>query len=103
MLTAKITFYGRRIGLPLYFAAVVSIFFLLFASPILSGRRLDVYHTSTHNVALMSANLECGSEMCCMRLAENTGRKNSPSVHHRTNLSGNIFATKACIDNRKNV
>ena len=27
--------------------------------------------------------------------------KNSPSVHHRTNLLGNIFATKACIDNRK--
>ena len=43
--------------------------------------------------------------MCCSRLAENTGRKkspkNSPSVHHRTNLSGYIFATKACIDNRK--
>jgi len=27
--------------------------------------------------------------------------KNSPSVHHRTTLSGYIFATKACIDNRK--
>jgi len=27
--------------------------------------------------------------------------KNSPSGHHRTNLSGYIFATKACIDNRK--
>ena len=25
----------------------------------------------------------------------------SPSVHHRTTLSGHIFATKACIDNRK--
>ena len=35
----------------------------------------------------------------------NTGRKNnrqkSPSGHHRTNLSGYIFATQACIDNRK--
>jgi len=31
----------------LYFAAVVSIFFLLlFSSPVLSGRRLAVYHTS---------------------------------------------------------
>ena len=84
--------------MPLYFAAVVSIFFLLFASPILSGRRLDVYHTSTHNVASMNANLERGSEMRCTRLAENTGRKNSPSVHHGANLSGNVFATKACID-----
>ena len=27
--------------------------------------------------------------------------KNSLSVHHRTTLSGCIFATKACIDNRK--
>ena len=26
--------------------------------------------------------------------------KNSLSAHHRTNLSGNIFATKACVDNR---
>jgi len=29
------------------------------------------------------------------------GRKNSPSGHHRTPLPGYIFATKACIDNRK--
>jgi len=36
-----------------------------------------------------------------MRLAENTGHKKSPSGHHRTTLSGYIFATKACIDNRK--
>jgi len=27
--------------------------------------------------------------------------KKSPSGHHRTNLSGYIFATKARIDNRK--
>jgi len=27
--------------------------------------------------------------------------KKSPLVHHRTALSGYIFATKACIDNRK--
>ena len=26
----------------------------------------------------------------------------SPSAHHRTNMSGCIFATKACIDNGKN-
>jgi len=29
-------------------------FFFLFSSPILSGHRLDVYHTSTHDVALRS-------------------------------------------------
>jgi len=30
-----------------------SSFFYLFSSPNLSGRRLDVYHTSTHGVALV--------------------------------------------------
>ena len=42
------------------------------------------------------------SEMCCTRLAENTGRKkNRQFWHHRTTLSGCIFAAEACIDNRK--
>jgi len=44
------------------------------------------------------------SEMCCTRLAENTGRKNCqklPSEHHPTTLFGYISATEACIDNRK--
>jgi len=45
--------------------------------------------------------------MCCMRLTENTGRKNdakkSPSVHRRTILSGCIFANKAYIDNQKKI
>jgi len=40
--------------------------------------------------------------MCCMRLAGNsTGRKKSPFWHHRTNLSGYICGTEACIDNPK--
>ena len=34
------------------------------------------------------ANLECRYEMCCMRLTENTTRKNSPSAHHRTTCVG---------------
>jgi len=40
-----------------------------------------------------------------MRLAENTGCKKSPSAHHRhrTILSGYILATKARIDNRKEI
>jgi len=45
------------------------------------------------------------SEVCCTRLAENTGHKKiakkSPFGHHRTTLSGYILATEACIDNRK--
>jgi len=41
-----------------------SIFFYLFSSPNLSGRRVDVYHTSTHGVALVriyNAGLKCGA------------------------------------------
>jgi len=41
------------------------------------------------------------SEMYCTRLEENTGCKKLPSGHHRTTLSGYIFANKAFIDNRK--
>jgi len=46
--------YGRPMeyGRPLYFCLVVS-FYLLFSSPNLSGRRLDVDHTSPHGVALV--------------------------------------------------
>jgi len=44
-------------GRPLYFAPVVSIFllhsFVFFSSPNLSGGSLHVYHTSTHDVALV--------------------------------------------------
>jgi len=42
----------------------------------------------------LSANSECRSEMRYMQLAANTGRKKSPSRHHRTTLSGHIFTTK---------
>ena len=102
--------------------------FFFFSSSNLSGRRLDVYNTWTHGVALvmvalwnradhyifalwlllllfprlisavadwmsailphmvwrcgLSANLRCRNETCCTRLAENTGRKNSPKKRH---------------------
>jgi len=84
----------------------LSSFFLLFSSPNLSGRRLDVYHTSTQ--CGLSANLECRSEMCCTRLARwkyrtQKGCKNWSSAQHRTTLSGYIFATKEHIDNRKKI
>jgi len=58
---------------------------------------MDVCHTWCG----LGANLGCRSEMCCTRLAGNTGRKKSPSGHHRTTLSSYIVATKARIDNRK--
>ena len=80
-------------------AFLLSFFLYFFSSPNLSRRRLDVCHTS--DMVCLSANLRCRSETCCMRLAESTGCKKSPSGHHRTTLSGYIFVTKACIDNRK--
>jgi len=68
---------------------------LFFSSPILSGQRVDVYHTSTR--CGLSTNLECISGMCCMRFAGNTGRKNdAKNAHHYTTLSNYVFATKAC-------
>ena len=59
---------------------MISIFFLsssFFSSPNLSGRRLDIYHTSAHG-----ANLECISETCCTWLGENAGRKNDGKNRH---------------------
>ena len=87
---------------PLYFCRVISIFSSFF--PRLISAVGDWMSTILPHVYCgLSANLECMSEMCCMRLAENTGRKLSPFQHHRTTLSGCIFATKPCIDNRKNL
>ena len=78
----------------------MDVIFSSFPSPILSGRMqlgcLPYFHTRCG----LSANLECRSEVCCMWLTENTVCKNLPSVQHCT-TSGYIFATKACIDNRK--
>jgi len=95
----------NREGHYIFIHVVSSIFLLLsFSSPNLSGRRLDVYHTSTHDVALVR--IQNLSEMCCTRLAENTGSKKyakSPFAHHRTALLGYIFATNAFIDNGKNL
>jgi len=51
--------YGRPIGKAIIFCRSVFFFFLplsssfFFPSPILSGRRLDVHHISTHDVALV--------------------------------------------------
>ena len=58
-----------------------------------------------HTWCGLSTNLKCMSEMCCTRLAGNTGRKNrqkfalcAPSH----NSVGLCLQTKAYIDNRKN-
>ena len=100
-------YYGRPMqqGRPLYFCPVVSSFYISSSSSIFF---LACFQPSQigclpyfHTWCGLSANLGCRSETCCTRLAENTGRKKSPSRHHRTTFSGHIFATKAHIYNRK--
>jgi len=74
-------------------------FFYLLLLPLQIGC-LPYFHTRCG----ASANLGCRPETCCTWLAGNAGRKkiakNSPSEHHRTNLSGYIFTTKAHVGNR---
>jgi len=83
--------YGMR---TLYFCPVVSIFLFF---PRLISAVADWMSTILLHMVCLSANLECRSEMCCMWLAGNTGRKKSPSAHHGTTLPGYIVATKAGI------
>ena len=78
---------------------LLSIFFF-YSSPNLSGHRLDVYHTLTHGVALVRI-LYAGLKGAGRGSLQMQDPKKSPSGHHPTTLSGYIFATKACIDNRK--
>ena len=81
--------------------------FYLFSSTILSLRRLDVYHTSTHGVALQCMRIQdAGLKRAArgsLKIQDAKKAQKSPSAHHRTNQSGYIFATKARIDNRKNM
>jgi len=84
-----------------------SIFFYLslFSSPNLSRYRLDVCHTSTHHVALVriyDAGLKRATSGS-LKIQDAKRRQKSPSGHHRTTLSGYIFATTAYIDNSKSL
>ena len=70
----------------LWFLSFSSIFLSsLFSWPNLSGRRVDVYHTSTQIVAL--PNLGCRSETCSTQLSGNTGYKKSPKSRHMRTVS----------------
>jgi len=88
---------------------IFALWFLLssssfFSSPHLSRRTLDVCHTSTHGVALVQISDAGLKRAACGSLEMQDSKKSrqkSPSGHHRTNLSGYIFATKARIDNQK--
>ena len=78
-------------------------FFLLllssFSSPNLSRRRLDVYHTSVHDVALVRIWNACLKYAArgSLKIQDAKNPQNSPSGHHRTTFSGCIFTAKPCI------
>jgi len=62
---------------------------------------LDVYHTSTHCVALVRI-YDAGLKRAARgSLKIQKSPKKSPSAQHRIILSGYVFATKARINNRK--
>jgi len=79
------------IFLPCDFYLSSSSFFL--SSPNLSGRRLAL-------VRIYDASLKPAARGS-LEMQDAKSRQKSPSGHHRTTLSGYIFATKACIDSRK--
>ena len=100
---------GRHLcsaGRPSRWALAHILVLLLFFFPRLISAvppRLDVYHTSTNGVALVRI-LECRSETCCKRLAENTGRKKSTKNQHLGTIAQIFWAVssnKTRVDNRK--
>ena len=58
-----------------HYIFILFLSFVFISSSNLSGRRLDVYHTSTHGVALVQI-----QNAGLIRAAENTGRKKSLKV-----------------------
>jgi len=88
----------------LYFHPVVFSFFFFISSPNLSGRRLDVYHASTHGVALVQIH-NAGLKRAVHGSLKIQVAKNCQKVaiwapsHNFVGLY--IFGTKANIDNRK--
>jgi len=87
----------------IFFALWFLLLCLFFSSPNLSRSRLDVFHTSTHGVALVRIS-DAGLKRAARGSLKIQDAKKSPKSlagHHRTTLLGYIFATKARIDNRK--
>ena len=64
---------------PYIFSSCGFFFFLLFSLPNLSGRRLDVYHTSTHGVALIITRW-----LYCVECPQYSTRRRSASNVHRS-------------------
>jgi len=77
-------------------------FIYLFFSPNLSRRRLDVYHISTHGVALVRIS-DAGLKRAARGSLKVQDAQNGHLGTVAQYLSGDIFATKARIDNRKKI
>jgi len=85
------SYYGRpkRAGhyiLQLWFLSSSFFVFLIYS----------VYHTSTHDLALVRIQNACLKSAARGWLTQNL-RKKSPSAHHRTTLSGYIFTTEGVV------
>jgi len=82
--------YSHHQEMPLIMAAlrsrcrhyIFAMWFLLFFSPRLESAVAEWMSTILLHLVYLSANLECSSEMCCMRLTGNTGRKNDAKNRH---------------------
>ena len=72
----------------------------LFSSPNLSGRSWMSTILGHNGVALMRI-WNAGLKKVLHAAGWKYRTQKSPFWHHRTTLSGYIFGTKACIDNRK--
>ena len=73
-----------------------------FSSPNLSGRTLDVYHTSTHGVALVRISNACLKPAACGSLKYRTQKwRKNRQLGTIAQLCRAIFATQARINNRK--
>ena len=72
------------IGQAIIFFALWFLSFILLFFPRLISAAADWMSTILPHMVWfgLSANLECRSEMCCMRLAENAGHKNRPKIRH---------------------
>ena len=108
-------------GRPLYFAAVVSsssfFFFFFFSSPNLSGRRLDVYHTLAHGVALVRIQNEGlkyaargslkiqDAKICHLRTIAQLCRAISLQLRHVSTIQKNLLNSNiscTCVHNMVN-
>jgi len=86
-----------------HYIFILSFVLSFFFFPRLMSAVADWMWPYLHTWCGLSANLRCRSETCCTRLAANTGRKKSSKICHHATLLGYILATKARIDNRKNL